>query len=136
MAQPAPHVHFAGQGGAGGAVPPPPPLPQPLVPTPTAPVSFRTHVFNDPQKDPEQGVYQNLLNAFLIDTANAANNVPPATLRNQIAAKSAALDPLALATLHDGKIKVYLSAPNASTNPWDNPHTIGTTRSTHSMGTS
>ena len=108
MAQPAPHVHFAGQGGAGGAVPPPPPLPQPLVPTPTPLVSFRTHVFQDPQRDPEQGHYQNLLNPFVIDIANVGNNVVPATLRNQIAAKGASLDPLALATLHDGKVKVYL----------------------------
>ena len=107
MAHPVPPVGAAVPGG-GGAVPPPPPLPYPLVPTPTAPVSFRTHVFNDPQKDPELGSCHNLLNPFIIDIANPGNNIAVATLRNQIAAKGAALDPLALAILSDGKAKVYL----------------------------
>ena len=88
----------------GTPIPPPPPLPQPSVPTLATPVSFCTHVFNDPQKDPEGENCANLLNPFLVDTAN----VTPAVLRNQIATKGATLDPLALALLHDGVAKVYL----------------------------
>ena len=70
MAHPAAPGGAAGPGGRGGAVPTAPPLPQPLVPTPTSLVSFHTHVLYDPQRDPEQGSYHNLLNPFIIDTAN------------------------------------------------------------------
>ena len=58
---------------AAGAVPPAQP-PAPLVPAPLPNVSFCSHVFNDPSKDPEAGQYANLLNPFLLDISNPANN--------------------------------------------------------------
>ena len=70
--------------------------------------AFCTHVFSHAANDPENGDYANLLNPFLIDVNNGGNNAAPATLQNQIAAKGANLDPLALVILHKGVTKLYL----------------------------
>ena len=85
---------------------------QAIVPVPTPIVSFRTHVFSNQSKDPKIRKYSNLLSPFLIDVNNAGNNLGPAILRSQIAAKGANLDPLDIEILHDGVAKVYLCPQN------------------------
>ena len=80
---------------APGVIPPAPPAPA-LMPAPAPMVSFRSHVFDNPNKDPKLGQYANLLNPFLLVVDNPTNNIQPTALHAQIAAKGASLDPLAL----------------------------------------
>ena len=90
------------------------------MPAPTPIASFRTHVLGNQTKDPELGQYANLLSPFLIDVNNTDNNLGPAFLRSQIVEKGGNLDPLALAILHDGVDKVYIS-PQPRSASWPTP---------------
>ena len=73
-------------------------------PTPT----FVTTVFNDPSKDPDMGNYATLMAPFLIDPANANNNLTPAELRARVSGRANNLDPQAMCTFVDGTTRVYL----------------------------
>ena len=80
-----------------------------LLPAPMPHVSFCTpHIFSNASNNPEAAKYANLLKPFLIGVNNTGNNTVPATLCNQIAAKGANLDPLALTIYHNGVAKIYL----------------------------
>ena len=96
---------------------------QTIVPAPTPTVSFKTHVFGYQSKDPELGQYANLLSPFLIDVINAGNNLGPAIIRSQIAAKEEILDPLGLEILRNGVAKVYL-CPQKLDQPLGQPHNV------------
>ena len=83
-------------------------------PTPT----FVTTVFNDPSKDPDMGNYATLMAPFLIDPANANNNLTPAELRARVSGRANNLDPQAMCTSVDGTTRVYL-CPRHLSNLWE-----------------
>lgn len=69
------------------------------------PVSAQTiakfsDLFSDANKDPLQGLYHDLFASFDIDINNAQNGVPPASLRDFIAAAGAQNLPSALGLLY------------------------------------
>ena len=73
-------------------------------PTPT----FVTTVFNDLSKDPDRGSYAALMAPFLIDPANANNNLTPGELRARVTGRANNLDPQAMCTFVNGVTRVYL----------------------------
>ena len=96
---------------------------QAILHVPTSIVRFRTHVFGHQSNDSELRQYANLFRPFLVDVNNAGNNLGLAIIRSQIAAKGVNLDPLALAILHDGVVKVYLCPQNLD-QPLGQPHNV------------
>ena len=93
------------------ANPPPQPRRQPGAPLPVpaqAYVTFQDDLFNDASKDPLNGQYQPLYDAFDIDVNNLQATPQPVALRDLIAAAGSQHNPLALGFLNDNKIRVLL----------------------------
>lgn len=86
------------------ALQPPPPGFVAATPTPT----FATTVFNDANKDPDRGNYAHLMAPFLIDIANANNNLTPAEIRARVNSRTNNMDPQALCTFVGSAARVYL----------------------------
>jgi len=77
------------------------------------PVSAQTiakfsDLFSDANKDPLQGLYHDLFASFDIDINNAQNGVPPASLRDFIAAAGAQNLPSALGLFSNGALRPYV----------------------------
>ena len=70
----------------------------------TAMPTFATHVYSDPAKDADRGNYSQILVPFIIDPNNVGNSLTPEEIRNRINKCSAAMDPLALGILMDGRV--------------------------------
>ena len=89
----------------------------------TATPSFAMHVYNDPNKDADQGSYSQVLAPFIINPNNVGNSLTPKEIRSRISGRSTTMDPLALGIFVDGRVQVYL-CPQRLDQPLGQPNHV------------